>query len=67
VIQTSYDPEADVLQVRFGPEGAVYDGADEVAPGVFIEFDSAGNPIGVDITSAQRRAIAVAAKPAAAE
>jgi len=67
VIQTNYDPEADVLHVRFGPEGARYDGAEEVAPGVFIEFDSGGNPIGVEVTSARMRAITTPATSAAAE
>ena len=44
MIETSYDPEADVFSVRFGPAGAVY-----------VEFDSAGNPIGVEITRRVRR------------
>jgi len=67
VIQTNYDPEADVLHVRFGPEGARYDAAEEVAPGVFIEFDPAGNAIGVEVTSARTRASTTPAKSAAAE
>ncbi len=67
MIQTNYDWEADVLHVRFGPEGARYDGAEEVAPGVFIEFDAAGNPIGVEVTSARTRAMTIPAKSAAAE
>ncbi len=67
MIQTNYDPEADVLHVRFGPEGARYDGAEEVAPGVFVEFDSAGNAIGVEVTSARMRAITTPATSAAAE
>jgi len=67
VIQTNYDPDADVLHVRFGPEGAPYDGAEEVAPGVFFEFDAAGNAIGVEVTSARMRAATVPAKSAAAE
>jgi uncharacterized protein YuzE len=66
LIGTSYDPEADVLHVRFGPDGAKYDGADEVAPGVFVEFDAAGNPIGVEVISVRRRAaVGQAVKPAA--
>ena len=31
----------------FGPDAAKYDGADEVAPGVFVEFDPDGNAIEV--------------------
>jgi hypothetical protein len=30
-IQTRYDPKADALHVKFGPDGANYLGADEVA------------------------------------
>jgi hypothetical protein len=40
-----------VFSVQFGPVGAVYDSSQEVAPGVYVEFDTAGNPIGVEITS----------------
>jgi uncharacterized protein YuzE len=55
MIQTSYDPEADVLNVRFGPISAKSDGHQEVAPGVYVEFDTDGNPIGVEITSTRLR------------
>ena len=56
MIRTDYDPEADVLHVKFGPAGAHYDSAEEVAPGVFVEYDSEGRPIGVEVISARRRA-----------
>ncbi len=55
MIRSSYDPEADVLHVKFGPEGAEYDGAEEVAPGVFVEFDIGGNAIGVEVLSVRLR------------
>lgn len=55
MIRTTYDPEADVLNVQFGPPDAESDGHQEVAPGVYIEFDRAGNPIGVEITSVRLR------------
>ena len=55
MIRSSYDPEADVLHVKFGPEGAEYDAAQEVAPGVFVEFDRAGNPIGVEVLDVKLR------------
>ncbi len=48
MIRTNYDPEADVLHVRFGRDGARYDGAEEV---VFLEFDTDGDPIGLEATS----------------
>jgi uncharacterized protein YuzE len=55
LIRTNYDPEADVLHVGFGPTDASYDGAEEVAPGVFVEFDAAGNAIGVEVLSVTLR------------
>lgn len=67
MIRTTYDPEADVLHVRFGPESAKYDGAEEVAPGVFVEFAAGGQPIGIEIISVRSRtAGAGALKPQAA-
>jgi len=66
LIRTDYDPEADVLHVRFGRDEARYDGAEEVAPGVFLEFDTDGNPIGLEVTSVRTRAAEQqAVKPAA--
>lgn len=67
MIRTNYDPEADVLHVRFGPENASYDGSQEVAPGVFVEFDLAGNSIGIEVISAQRRTVTKVAADAAAD
>ncbi len=66
MIRTTYDPEADVFHVKFGHEGAKYDSSEEVAPGVYVEFDTAGNPIGVEITSVRWRAESTTAAPAAA-
>ncbi len=56
MIRTNYDPEADLLHVAFGPEGARSDSSEEVAPGVFVEFDLDGQPIGVEVLSVCRRA-----------
>ena len=50
MIRTTYDPEADVLNVQFGAPDAESDGHQEVAPGVYAEFDKAGNVIGVEST-----------------
>jgi len=55
VIRTNYDPEADVLHVAFGPPGVRSDTSEEVAPGVYVEFDQTGNPIGVEVISVRRR------------
>jgi hypothetical protein len=67
MIHTTYDPEADVLNVQFGPAEAISDGHQEVAPGVNVEFDASGNPIGVEITSVRLRQTAPAASKATAE
>jgi uncharacterized protein YuzE len=67
MIQTNYDPEADVLHVQFGPPGVRYDGSEEVAPGVFVEFDTEGNPIGVEVISVSKRGAGDKAVKAAAE
>jgi len=53
MIETRYDPDTDVLRVSFAPPGAVYDEAQEVAPGVYVEFDKEGRPMAVEITSAR--------------
>jgi uncharacterized protein YuzE len=68
MIQTNYDAEADVLHVKFGPDGAKYDGSEEVAPGVFLEFDALGNLIGIEVLSVRLRGAADdGVKPKAAE
>lgn len=66
MIRTNYDPEADVLHVGFGREDARSDTSEEVAPGVYVEFDVDGNPIGIEITSIRRRGTVDEAQRAAA-
>ena len=51
MIRTNYDPEADVMHIAFGPQDSAPDGAQEVAPGVFVEDDAQGRPVRVEITS----------------
>ncbi len=58
MIQTNYDPEADVLHIKFGPDVAKYNGSEEVAPGVFLELDVAGSPIGIEVISVRLRGVA---------
>lgn len=65
MIRTTYDPEADVLHVVFGAESARYDTAREVAPGVFLEFDAVGDPIGLEVTGVRHRSDAAARVQAA--
>jgi uncharacterized protein YuzE len=67
VIRTNYDPEADVLHITFGPQGVRSDTSEEVAPGVFVEFDPNGNPIGIEVISVRRRSGEIAPIRAVAE
>jgi len=67
IIRTTYDPEADVLNVQFGPAEAIRARHQEVAPGVWVEFGASGNPIGVEITSVRMRQTARATSEAEAE
>lgn len=69
MIRSTYDPEADVLHVAFRADNATYDGATEVAPGVFVEFDTEGNAIGIEVLSVRLRTSGTsgAARKAAAE
>jgi uncharacterized protein YuzE len=55
MMRTSYDPEADAMFVLFGPEGVKSSEAEDVAPGVMLDFDDAGNVIGVEILYVSRR------------
>jgi len=67
VIRTNYDPEADVLHVAFGPQGVPSDTSEEVAPGVFVEFDPNGNLIGIEVISVRRRSGEIATVEAPAK
>ena len=67
MIRTTYDPEADALIVQFGPQEAIWDRHQEVAPDVYVKFDASGNPIGVEITRARLRQTALLASKSAAE
>jgi len=65
VIRTSYDPETDAMFLRFGPEAAASARTEEVAPGVLIDFDADGNPIGVEVLDVHARAATVRSAAAA--
>ena len=56
MIRTSYDPEADALFVWFGPPGVTSAGTEEVAPGVMLDFDAAGQVIGIEVLDVRERA-----------
>ena len=55
MMKTSYDPEADAFAAWFAPEGVKSDHTDEVAPGVFVDFDAAGCAIGVVVLRVRSR------------
>jgi uncharacterized protein YuzE len=65
MMKTSYDPEADAFAAWFAPEGIKSDRSEEVAPGVFVDFDASGNAIGIEVLSVRRRL--AGAYPGAAE
>ena len=67
MIRTNYDPEADVLHIAFGSQGVRSDSSEEVAPGVFVEFDPNGNPIGIEVISVRRRSGEIVPVQAAAK
>jgi hypothetical protein len=52
---------------RFGPQGVRSDSSEEAAPGVFVEFDPNGKPIGIEVISVRRRNDEIAAVQAAAK
>ena len=56
MIQTRYDPKADALHVKSGPDGAKHDGAHKVTLRVFVEFDPDANAVGVEVPSVRPHA-----------
>lgn len=52
-MRITYDEEVDVLRIVLS-EAAVEE-SDEERPGVIIDYDSAGNPVGIEILDASRR------------
>ena len=60
---TTYDPDADAFYARFAPASATVFETKEVAPGVMIDLDSAGQLIGVEVLSVTIRGKGVEALP----
>ena len=48
-----YDPEVDVLRILFS--NAPIEESDENKPGVILDYDSAGNIVGMEILDASKR------------
>ena len=56
MMKTTYDPEADAYYARFVPEGTKIAETIEVADGVMIDLDLAGQMIGIEVLSVRLRA-----------
>lgn len=63
MMKTSYDPEADAFAAWFAPEGVKSDRTEEVAPGVFVDFDANGRAIGVEVLSVRSRVAGTYGQP----
>lgn len=56
MMRTTYDPEADAYYARFVPDATPIAQTIEVAPGVMIDLDPAGEVVGIEVLSIRRRA-----------
>ena len=52
-MKVSYDPEVDVLRIRFNAS-AVFE-SDEDKPGVILDYDAEGHVVGMEILDASKR------------
>jgi uncharacterized protein YuzE len=58
-MRTSYDPEADAMFVWFAREGTKSVATTEVAPGIMLDYDAAGNVIGIEVLDVRERVVEV--------
>jgi uncharacterized protein YuzE len=56
MMKTSYDPQADAYYARFVPDETVIAETIEVAPGVMLDIDEAGQMVGIEVLSVSVRA-----------
>lgn len=59
-VKVKYDPQVDILRLRFGD--AVIEESEQVEPGVILDYDQAGNIVGLELLDASQ----VISKPALA-
>ncbi len=52
-MKVTYDSEVDVLRIIF--RNAPIDESDEDKPGVILDYDAAGNLVGLEVLNASRR------------
>lgn len=52
-MKVRYDPEVDVLSILLSD--ALVEESDESKPGVVLDYDSAGNVVGIEILNASKR------------
>ena len=52
-MKVTYDPGTDVLRIRFNQ--TLVEESDEQKPGVILDYDAAGNIVGIEILDASKR------------
>lgn len=52
-MKLTYDPAVDALYLRLGPQSVVE--SEEVRPGVVLDFDAAGEVVGIEILDVRSR------------
>lgn len=53
MMKVVYDPEVDVLRIRFS--NAPIEESDEDKPGVILDYDRDGNVVGLEVLNASQR------------
>ncbi len=55
MVRASNDPEADAMFVRLAPAGTKSASTTEIAPGIMLDYDEAGNVIGIEVLDVPER------------
>lgn len=51
-MKIKYDPQVDALYIEL--QDAVIEESDEIAQGLIVDYDAAGNPVAIEILDASR-------------